>query len=124
MSQGASYKGATPRQSEQLPSRANRLKADVLLLLPKKLPFSGWLFLGLTLLTLFSSLFVVFAAYENRLAYAELRKLEQQQIQYEVEWGQLLLERSTLASPNRIEKIARESLQMQVVSPKQVKVVQ
>ncbi|MAC47968.1 MAG: cell division protein FtsL [Oceanospirillum sp.] len=116
-------KGATRRHVEPKPSLVAKAKSELLHLLPRHIPRSGWLFLFLTVVTLLSSLWVVFAAYENRLAYAELRALEQQQTEYEVEWGQLLLERSTLASPNRIEQLARESLQMQAVTPEQMQVL-
>lgn len=115
-------KGATP---QALPSQPfiHRVSMDLLALLPDSLSYSARLFIGFSLLTLTSALLVVYAAYENRLAYAELQNLERQQRLYDVEWGQLLLERSTLASPSRIEKIARDSLQMELISSDKVQVV-
>lgn len=116
------HKGATPRHSDQL-GPVHRMRAELLALMPERIPYSAWLFMAFSLVVLFSSLLVVYAAYENRLAYAELRELEQQQRYFEEEWGQLMLERSTLSSPDRIEKLARESLQMKVASPKQIQVL-
>lgn len=116
-------KGASPRQQEHS-DQLGRMKAELFALMPARIPYSAWLFMAFSLIVLFSSLLVVYAAYENRLAYAELRKLEQQQRFYEEEWGQLMLERSTLSSPDRIEKLARESLQMKVASPKQIQVLE
>lgn len=114
--------GATPRHNES-PSFMLRIQTELLALLPSRVPYSAILFIGFTLLTLVSSLLVVYAAYENRQAYTQLQALERRQLQYEVEWGQLILERSTLASPSRIEQIARDSLQMQLISPNQVQVM-
>lgn len=114
--------GATPRKNEPQ-SLMLRVQTELLALLPSRIPYSAILFVGFTLLTLVSSLLVVYAAYENRQAYTQLQTLERRQLQYDVEWGQLILERSTLASPSRIEKIARDSLQMQLISPDQVRVM-
>jgi cell division protein FtsL len=40
--------------------------------------------------------------------------------QLEVEWGQLQLEQSTWANNARIEKIARDKLQMKAPTPQQI----
>lgn len=117
-----SGKGATRRPEPAQPLYA-QVRSELLALLPDSLSYSARLFIGFSLLTLISSLLVVYAAYENRLAYAELQMLEKQQRHYDVEWGQLLLERSTLASPSRIEALARESLQMQLIQPENIHVL-
>ncbi|MFG1488425.1 cell division protein FtsL [Oceanospirillum sp. HFRX-1_2] len=118
----ASGKGATRRPEPAQPLYA-QIRSELLALLPDSLSYSARLFIGFSLLTLISALLVVYAAYENRLAYAELQALEKQQRHYDVEWGQLLLERSTLASPSRIEALARESLQMQLIQPENIHVL-
>lgn len=117
-----SGKGATRRP---LPAQSLyiQIRSELAALLPGSLSYSARLFIGFSLLTLISALLVVYAAYENRLAYAELQMLEKQQRYYDVEWGQLLLERSTLASPSRIEALARESLQMQLIQPENIHVL-
>ncbi len=118
----ASGKGATRRPEPDQPLYA-QVRSELLALLPESLSYSARLFIGFSLLTLISALLVVYAAYENRLAYAEMQALEKQQRHYDVEWGQLLLERSTLASPSRIESLARESLQMQLIQPENIHVL-
>lgn len=115
-------KGATLRDEPRQPI-LQRMQAELLALLPASLSYSARLFLSFSLLALISALLVIYAAYENRLAYAALQSLEQEQRYYDVEWGQLLLERSTLASPSRIEEIARGSLQMQQISAGEIRVI-
>lgn len=115
-------KGATPVAPPK-PPLLEHLRAEVLQLMPASLSYSARLFIALSLLTLVSALLVIYAAYENRQAYAQLQTLEQQQRHYEVEWGQLLLERSTLASPSRIEALARHSLQMTQIPADKVEVI-
>lgn len=120
--QDSTVKGATRIDPPRGPLW-QQLRTELLALMPSYLSYSARLSIALGLLTLISSLLVIYAAYENRLAYAELQSLEQQQRHYDVEWGRLLLERSTLASPSRIEKIARDSLQMQLISADEVQVI-
>ncbi|OOV88431.1 cell division protein FtsL [Oceanospirillum linum] len=117
-----SGKGATRRAEPRQPLFL-QVRSELLALLPETLSYSARLFIGFSLLTLISSLLVVYAAYENRLAYAALQNLEKRQRHYDVEWGQLLLERSTLASPSRIESIARKSLQMRQIQPESIQVL-
>ena len=118
----SSGKGATRRAEPGQPLLV-QVRSELLAMLPETLSYSARLFIGFSLLTLISALLVVYAAYENRLAYAELQTLEKQQRHFDVEWGQLLLERSTLSSPSRIEKIARESLQMQLIPHEKIQVL-
>jgi len=118
----AKTKSAKRTTLQRLPV-LQRIRVELLALLPESLSYSVRLFIGFSLLTLISSLLVIYAAYENRLAYASLQNLDRQQRLYDVEWGQLLLERSTLASPSRIEAIARNSLQMQLISSDKVQIV-
>ena len=118
----ASTKSATGPALQRLPV-LQRIRVELLALLPESLSYSARLFISFSLLTLISSLLVIYAAYENRLAYASLQNLDRQQRLYDVEWGQLLLERSTLASPSRIEAIARNSLQMQLIASDKVQII-
>ena len=41
----------------------------------------------------------------------------------DVEWGQLQLEQSTLAMPARVEKLARQQLQMQMPQSNQIRYI-
>jgi cell division protein FtsL len=61
-----------------------------------------------------SSLAVVFVTYEARAEFNQLEALGREQNKLQVVLGKYLLEESTWASFNRIEKIASESLQMRV----------
>jgi cell division protein FtsL len=64
---------------------------------------------GLWLAVIASALAVVSVSHECRRLYARLAELERTEHHLQVEWGRYLLERSTLASPGRIEKQAREA---------------
>ena len=74
----------------------------------------------LIMLIVASSLGVVASQHRARKLYAAVEREQQRTRQLEVEWGQLQLEQSTWASHARIEKIAREKLQMKSPDPKQV----
>lgn len=73
------------------------------------------------LVLLVSALVVIYSKYRSRLIFIEIQKQERALDQYEVEWGQLQLELSTLAEQNRIEQIARE--QLKLVMPQREKIV-
>jgi len=55
-----------------------------------------------------SALAAVSVSHDCRRLYARLAELERTEHHLQVEWGRYLLERSTWASPGRIEKQARE----------------
>lgn len=73
----------------------------------------------LSLLTLAAAVFVsalgvVYSTHQSRKLFVELQHLKAVRDGLEVEWGQLQLEQSTWATDGRIERIARESLNMQM----------
>jgi len=82
-----------------------------------------WLLALLSALVLVSALGVVFAKHQNRKLYAELAALQKQRDAMEVEWGRLQLEQSTWATHGRIEKIARQRLNMRNVDYDKVVIV-
>ena len=57
---------------------------------------------------------VITSQHRSRKLYIELQQLQDAHKQYGTEWGQLQLEQSTWAMPNRVELIARKYLKMQV----------
>lgn len=59
-----------------------------------------------------SALAVVTTRYQSRVLFIELQRLQQQRDKLNENWGQLQLELSTLAQPQRIETAARDKLQM------------
>ncbi len=66
----------------------------------------------LLIVTFVSAISVVYVKHYNRKLFVELQQLEKQRDNMEVEWGQLQLEQNTWATHSRIERIAREKLQM------------
>lgn len=70
------------------------------------------------------ALSLVTSRHQARRTFNELERAREQARQYEVEYGQLSLEQSTWAMPARVEKIARESLHMQMPLPSRVQVVE
>lgn len=63
----------------------------------------------LALLVLASSLGVVYAKHQSRKLFVELDTLKKERDEMNVEWGQLQLEQSTLATHGRIEHIAKKT---------------
>ena len=83
---------------------------------------SRYLGLGLLILVLLASaLSVIYSKYQSRLIFIEIQKQERELDQYEVEWGQLQLELTTLAEQNRVEQVARE--QLKLVMPVREKII-
>jgi cell division protein FtsL len=66
----------------------------------------------LWLLLLASAVLVIYYKYETRLLFIELQKLERDLDGYEVEWGQLQLELTTLTEQDRIEQFANKKLKL------------
>lgn len=75
----------------------------------------------LILALLASALMVIYSKYQSRLIFIEIQKQERALDQYEVEWGQLQLELTTLAEQNRVEQVARE--QLKLVMPLREKII-
>lgn len=64
---------------------------------------------------------VIYKKYNSRLIFIEIQKQEKHLDQYEVAWGQLQLELTTLAEQNRVEQVARE--QLKLVLPTREKII-
>lgn len=73
---------------------------------------------------LLSALAVVYVTNEHRLSFSEFQQLQQQRNQLQLQWGQLLLEQASLATPARVEQFAQEKLLMRLPSDKQTYVLQ
>ncbi|MFA5495005.1 MAG: cell division protein FtsL [Porticoccaceae bacterium] len=65
-------------------------------------------------LVLVSAIGVVYTSHLCRQLYTQLATLQREESRTQVEWGQYLLEQSTLASPGRIERAAVGELRMRV----------
>ena len=73
----------------------------------------GMLAVGVLLLAVVASgVAVVWARHQDRVAFVELSKLQNQRDALNVEFARLELEQATWASPSRIEAIARGQLGM------------
>jgi cell division protein FtsL len=73
------------------------------------------------LLLVISAMSVVYCKYRSRQVFIAIQNIERKLDKYEVDWGRLQLELTTLAEHNRVEMIARNRLSM--VIPKQKDVV-
>lgn len=80
----------------------------------------SWLTLVLVLMVLGTAFGVVLKTYQTRVQFAQLEALRQQSQQLEERWGKLLLEESAFSSPSRVERIARDELNMNEPDEQQV----
>ncbi len=71
----------------------------------------------LTLAVLASAIYLVHVQYESRRLYVELEKAGAQARKLEVAHEILQAEKRAQATPLRVEKIAKETLQMRTVTP-------
>ena len=68
-------------------------------------------FLALLVIALMlSAIAVIYSKYQSRLVFMEIQKKEKELDDYEVEWGRLQLELTTLTEENRVEIEARNRL--------------
>lgn len=70
-----------------------------------------------------SGLGLVYVKYENRKLYAEWQQLVAERDEMNVDWGRLQLELSTWATHPRIERLARERLQMKMPDSDEVVII-
>ena len=72
------------------------------------------LLIGLVVIFIVSALAVIISKYQSRLVFIEIQKQEKMLDDYEVEWGQLQLELTTLTEENRVESVAKEKLKLRM----------
>lgn len=77
----------------------------------------------LLMLTAVSATGVIYSTHKSRYLLNELRQLERQRNNLQVEWGQLLLEQSSLVAQGRIENLAIVELGMKIPTVENVVVV-
>lgn len=65
-------------------------------------------------LVIASAVAVAYSKHQSRKLFVELQALKTQRDELEIEWGRLQLEQSTWATHGRIEKLARDRLQMRL----------
>ncbi|MFK5949889.1 MAG: cell division protein FtsL [Methylococcales bacterium] len=69
---------------------------------------------GLLLVLLVSALAVIASKYQSRLIFIAIQAQESSLDKYEVEWGQLQLELTTLTEENRVERVAARKLKLKI----------
>ena len=84
---------------------------------------ANWPAFGLLVLVILSGFGVSYVSYENRLLHTAIQKELEKRNNIQVEWGQLLLEQSTLTSPGHIEKLAKGKLNMEVPQAKDIEMI-
>ncbi len=82
-----------------------------------------FILLLLALAVLLTATGVVYAKYESRLYFVELEQLRAERDQVDVEWGRLQLELSAWGTHSRVERIARQKLEMHLPSSDEVVVI-
>lgn len=70
-----------------------------------------------------SALAVVYSQHRSRELFVELQQMERERAALDTEWGRLELEQSTWATQGRIERIARERLNMRLPDFEQARIV-
>ena len=83
----------------------------------------GWLVGVLVVLLLVSALSVVYSSHQSRMLFNEWQMLQKEAYRLDEDWGRLLLEHSTWAAPDRVERLASERLKMQAPDGKSMQVV-
>ncbi len=81
------------------------------------------LFALLVLLSVTSAVGVIYTKHISRQLFSKLQNLQQRRDALHIEWTQLLLEQGAWATHIRVDKIAREQLQMTMPQPNQVEVL-
>lgn len=77
----------------------------------------------LWVLVLISAIGVVYSTYLSRQFFNELESLKREENELQVEWGQLLLEKSTWSGQVRVERLAQKKLNMHSPDPAAVTMV-
>ncbi len=86
--------------------------------------FSTIAVVGLWLSVVASALVLVEAKHAARKLFAELQQLEAERDQLDIDWGRLQIEQSTWATHGRVERLAREKLDMRLAEPEEIVIVQ
>ena len=89
-------------------------------------PLSGLhiLLFAFIIMILISAFAVVYVKDLNRRLFIEYQELQQTHQQIEIDWGKLLLERSTWSTQSRIQRIASEQLQMIAPKPREIVMIE
>ena len=78
----------------------------------------------LVTLVLSSAFAVIYVKDMNRRLFGEVQYLQYSRDRLHIEWGQLLLEQSTLATQSRVQSVAQQQLDMIVPQQRDIIIVQ
>ncbi|WP_133126926.1 cell division protein FtsL [Legionella nagasakiensis] len=67
-----------------------------------------------------SALAVVYVTNQHRMTFSQLQYAEQREHELQLQWGQLLLEQASLATPARVQQLAQEKFKMSLPVDRQV----
>jgi len=73
-----------------------------------------WIALALLAAVAASGVTTVFSKHENRRLFAQLEELNRDRDELNAEWGMLQLEQGAWATHGRVERVAREQLDMTI----------
>jgi len=68
----------------------------------------------LVIALLVSALAVIFSKYQSRVLFIDIQMQKKMLDDYEVEWGRLELEMTTLTEENRVERVAEKQLKLRM----------
>jgi cell division protein FtsL len=74
----------------------------------------------LVIAVLLSASTVIYSKYKSRQLFIEIQQKEKELDDYEVEWGRLQLELTTLTEENRVEVDARNRLRLTLPTPDKI----
>jgi cell division protein FtsL len=77
----------------------------------------------LVIMIMASAVGVIYAKHRNRMLYVDLRELQSERDDLNIDWGRLQLEQSTWATHGRIEAVARKKLGMRNLDYNEVVIV-
>ena len=77
----------------------------------------------LLVLVVISAFAVIYSSHSARVSFISLQDLLKESQEYEVEWGQLLIEKSAESSYSRLEKEAEKKLNMVTPGVEQIVVI-
>lgn len=89
-------------------------------LMSMRLSFASIVRLSLMIVVLLSALAVIYTTNYYRLTLNQLESAEHVSHQLNLQWGQLLLEQASLATPSRVEVLASQQLKMVLPTTKKM----
>ncbi|WP_440996888.1 cell division protein FtsL [Arhodomonas sp. SL1] len=84
---------------------------------------SAWVIAGLTVAVAASAVALVHTKHESRQVFVALQALERERDALDEEWGRLRIEQGTVATHGRVERLARERLDMRLPDSEEIVII-